>query len=259
MSKKIVAIIQARMGSTRLPGKVLMPIVQRPVLWHIVNRLRNVKEINCIVIATSDTEKDNKIEEFCHQYQIHCFRGSEEDVLDRFYKAAESFNAEYLIRITGDCPLIDPDLISELINYFFKNNYDHCGIATGAGATQEGFTGKFPDGLDAEIFTMNALKTAWQEAKELLYREHVTPFIWKQPQRFKIGLFKCSDGDYSNFRWTLDNIEDYELIKWIYEQLYPIKTDFNMNDILDLLEKRPEYFEKNKHLLGQEGYEQFWK
>ena len=256
---KIVAIIQARMGSSRLPEKVLMPIVGKPVLWHIANRLRCVKKINKIIIATSNTEKDDKIEEFCQKYEINCFRGSEEDVLDRFYRAAEQFSADYLIRITGDCPLVDPSLVSTLIDFFLNDNFDHCGIATGAGFAQEGFIGRFPDGLDTEIFTLNALKTAWLEAKGSMFREHVTPYIWKQPDRFKIGSLKSTVRDYSEYRWTLDNIEDYELIKWIYEQLYFTKSNFNMYDIVALLEKNTEVLKKNKHLLGKEGYEQFWK
>ena len=256
---KIVTIIQARMGSTRLPEKVLMPILGKPVLWHIVNRLRNVKEINDIIIATSNSKKDDKIEDFCKANHIDCFRGSEEDVLDRFYKAALKYDPDYLIRITGDCPLIDPDLIKQLIAYFIANKFDQCGIATGAGAAQKGFVGRFPDGMDTEIFTMNALRTAWREAVGPLNREHVTPYLWKQPKRFKIGTLKSKDKDYSHFRWTLDNNEDYELIKWIYEQLYSLKNNFNMYDVLNLLEKNPGVMGKNKHLLGKEGYEQFWK
>lgn len=256
---RIVAIIQARMGSTRLPEKVLMPIVGKPVLWHIVHRIKNVKEIDTIVIATSDSNKDNRIAEFCEVNKIDCFRGSEEDVLDRFYKAAIKYNPDFLLRVTGDCPLVDPDLISELIKYYINNKFDHCGIATGAGAAREGFIGRFPDGLDAEIFTMSALRAAWREAEGQLYREHVTPYLWKQPGRFKIGSLISKDKDYSRFRWTLDNQEDYELIKWIYEQLYPVKNNFNMYDVLELLEKNTGILDKNKHLLGKEGYEQFWR
>ena len=258
MSEKLVAIIQARMGSTRLPGKVLKPIVGKPVLWHIVNRLRSVRKINEVVVATSDQANDGQIEEFCAFENIKCFRGSEDDVLDRFYKAAVFVDTTTAIRITGDCPLIDPDLISRLIDYFSDNNFDYCGIATGAGAATDGFEGRYPDGLDTEIFTMNTLNIAWQEAQGPLYREHVTPFIWKQPARFKLGTFKSEDKDYSDLRWTLDNEADYHLIQWIYEKLFQSNPGFNMYDILRLLSEYPEKLKENRHFIGKEGYEKFW-
>jgi len=258
MPEKLVAVIQARMGSSRLPGKVLKPILDKPVLWHIVNRLRSVKKINEIVVATSDQPNDNQIKEFCASENIKCFRGSEDDVLDRFYKAASFFNATTLIRITGDCPLIDSILIKELIKYFYKNKLDFCGIATGAGTATQGFKRRYPDGLDAEIFKMKTLSIAWEEATESLYREHVTPFIWKQPERFKLGTLKSKKNDYSDLRWTIDNKEDYLLIKWIYENLYPVKKNFNMHDVLELLEKHPKKIQENKKFIGREGYEKFW-
>ena len=258
MSEKLVAIIQARMGSTRLPGKVLKPIVGKPVLWHIVNRLRSVIKINEVVVATSDRAKDDQIEKFCAFENIKCFRGSENDVLDRFYKAAVFVDATTVIRITGDCPLIDPSLINCLIDYFFNNKFEYCGIATGAGVAIDGFEGRYPDGLDTEIFTMKTLKVAWLESKGPLYREHVTPFIWKQPERFKLGTFKSEDKDYSDLRWTLDNEEDYHLIKWIYEKMFPSNPSFTMYDVLRLLSEHPEKFEENRHFIGKEGYEKFW-
>ena len=257
MTNKITAIIQARLGSTRLPGKVLKPIAGKPLLWHIVNRLKSVNKIDEVVIATSNQANDNKIKDFCASENITCFRGSENDVLDRFYKAALSANAGTVIRITGDCPLIDPNLIGKLIDYFFEKGFDFCGIAAGAGVAKDGFVGRYPDGLDAEIFLINALKIAWQEARGLLYREHVTPFIWKQPKKFKLGTLKSEDKDYSDFRWTIDNEEDYRLIQWIYEKLFPTNPNFNMYDVLRLLSEYPEKLKENKHFIGKEGYEKF--
>lgn len=258
MTNKTIAIIQARMGSSRLPGKVLKSILDKPVLWHIVNRLRSVKKIDEIIVATSDQANDGQIEKFCAFENIKCFRGSENDVLDRFYKAAVFVDATTLIRITGDCPLIDPDLISQLIVFFFENKFDYCGIAAGAGVAIDGFEGRYPDGLDAEIFTVQALTIAWREGQGQLYREHVTPFIWKQPDRFKLGTFKSEDKDYSDLRWTLDNEEDYHLIQWIYEKLVPANPIFNMYDVLRLLSKHPEKLKENRHFIGKEGYEKFW-
>lgn len=256
---KIIAIVQARMGSTRLPEKVLMPLEGKPVLMHIIDRLNSVPQIDQVVVATSISKNNDKILEFCKTQGIECFRGSEDDVLDRFYKTAGQFKAENYIRVTGDCPLLDPKLLENLINYFFDNKLDYCGIATGAGVADKGFIGRFPDGLDAEIFTFHTLERAYHEAEGKQFREHVTPYIWKNPDKFKLGVFMSKDKDYSEYRWTLDNIEDYNLIKWIYSKLYLQKPKFNMFDILNLLESNKELMKKNIHLIGKEGYEEFWK
>ncbi len=255
---KIIAIVQARMGSTRLPEKVLMPLEGKPVLMHIIDRMNSIPQIDKVVVATSISANNDKIREFCKAEGIECFSGSENDVLDRFYKAAKVYPSESYIRVTGDCPLIDPALGESLINYFFEKNFDYCAIAAGAGVANEGFVGRFPDGLDAEIFNYSSLEKAYNEAKGNIFREHVTPYIWKNPDKFKLGVFMSKDRDYSEYRWTLDNIEDYYLIKWIYGKLYTENPRFNMFDILDLLENNKELMEKNKHLIGKEGYEQFW-
>lgn len=254
MPKRLIIMIQARLGSSRLPGKVLKPILGRPVLWHIINRLRRVKKADEIVVATSVQPNDDPIEGFCASENIRCFRGDESDVLDRFYKAAVFFDATTLIRITGDCPLIDPTIIDDLIDFFFKGQYDHCGIAIGPGVDENKRQERFPDGLDAEIFSMKALATSWNEAVGDEYREHVTPFMWKNSQRFKIGAYKrtSGEGDISFFRWTLDYEADYRLITWIYEQLFPQKKDFGMHDILDLASRCPEKFKSNQHAYNDE-------
>jgi spore coat polysaccharide biosynthesis protein SpsF len=258
MNHKIIAIIQARMGSTRLPGKVLMPIVDRPVLWHIVNRLKYVKPIDGIVVATSALQQDDAINKFCSREQVTCIRGSERDVLDRFYQAASAAQADIIIRITGDCPLIDPILITRLLDFQKQNALDYCGIAAGAGVASDGFYGRYPDGLDAEVFSMDALETAWKEADGDLYREHVTPYLWKHPDRFKTGVFKCRGRDFSGLRWTLDNIEDYRLISKIYEMLFAENPSFGLDDVLDLMTRTPDMFKENQQYVGKEGYENFW-
>jgi len=254
----MVAVIQARMGSSRLPGKVLMPILDKPILWHIVQRLKCVAKIDDIIIATSYMKRDDPIDHFCKNQSVTCYRGNEADVLDRFYKAAVAADAKTVLRITGDCPLIDPVLIMRLIDYYHQNNLEYCGIAAGAGVATDEFYGRYPDGLDTEIFCINALKTAWQEADGILFREHVTPYLWKHPDKFKIGILKCRESDYSQFRWTLDNQEDYLVIQKIYEKLYPENESFDMRDILDLMKLHPQIFIKNQHFVGKEGYEQFW-
>jgi len=257
--KKVVAIIQARMGSTRMPGKVLKPLLGKPMLLYIVERLRKAKGIDDVVIATSERPENDKIREFCKENHINYFSGSEENVLDRFYKAAKEDKADIVIRVTGDCPLIDPQLIEKVVEFFLENNYDFIGLATGAGVANEEFKGfRFPDGVDTEIFRFDILETAWKEAKEALETEHVTPFIWKRPERFKVYTYK-SDVDYSQMRWVVDNKEDFDLIESIYKELYSRKPNFGIQEVVNFFKKNPELLEKNKHFVGSEGYEEFWK
>jgi len=258
LNSKIIAIVQARMGSIRLPGKVLKSIQGKPMLWHIVNRLRKVDFIDDVVIATSDRTIDDIVEKIANEYGISFYRGSESDVLKRFYDAAKTANAEHVIRITGDCPLIDSPTISKLIKLYFNEGYDFCGVACGAGVANKTNINRFPDGLDAEIFSFQVLQEAHNEAFSELHREHVTPFIWQNKERYSLGTLYPENGDYSQHRWTVDNEEDFQFIKWVYDMKYLQKNDFNMYDILDLLKKHPNATKKNKHLIGQEGYEEFW-
>jgi spore coat polysaccharide biosynthesis protein SpsF len=253
-----VAIIQARLGSTRLPGKVLLEIEGKPVLLHIVNRLKRVLKVDEVIIATSTLKINSKIISFCKKNNIKYFVGSEDNVLDRFYHAALVYKPKNIIRITGDCPLLDSDLIDKLINYYEKNDFDYCGIATGAGVANKEEIFRYPDGLDAEIFKFSVLENAFKNATTKLELEHVTPFIWGNSQMFKLGVLN-SDVDYSNLRWTLDNFEDFKLIKWIYSQLYSKNNYFNMFEVIKLLEKNKQVLKTNNHLIGKEGYEIFSK
>ncbi|MBU1199382.1 MAG: glycosyltransferase family protein [Nanoarchaeota archaeon] len=258
-SARVVAFIQARMGSTRLPGKVLMPLLEKPMLSYIVERLKKAELVDEIVVATSERPENDKIREFCKKNSISCFSGSEDNVLDRFYKAAKENHADIVIRVTGDCPLIDPQLVGKLVKFFLENEYEYISLATGAGVANEEFKGcRFPDGTDTEVFNFEVLEIAWKEAKEALETEHVTPFIWKRPERFKLYSYK-SDVDYSQMRWVVDNKEDFEFIEAIYKALYPKNPNFGMNDVLDFLKRNPILLEKNKHFVGSEGYEEFWK
>ena len=253
---KLVAIIQARMGSSRLPGKILKPILNKPMLLHIVERLRRVARINEVIIATSESAKDDAVCKMANDYNITWYRGSESDVLSRFYNTAQHANADHIIRITGDCPMVDPPTITKLISLYFSERIDYCGIACGAGVLTETNINRYPDGLDAEIFSFQVLEAAHNEASSDLYREHVTPFIWKQQSRFSCSTLYAKN-DYSAYRWTVDNQRDFEFVNWIYCMLYPTNKNFHMGDILALLEHYPNAA-KNKHLIGQEGYEKFW-
>lgn len=255
--KHIVAIIQARMSSTRLPGKVLLPIMGKPVLWHIVNRLRATPGIEKIVVTTSTTSDDDKIADFAMQHEVACFRGSEDDVLDRYYYAARRFKADPIIRITGDCPFVDPEVIGHLLELYETGNYDHAGVAVGAGAIfMDG--GRFPDGLDAECFSFAALERAWREATETDDREHVTPYMWRVPGRFRTGALKA-EKDYSHLRWTVDNEADFQLVSQVYEALYQENKPFLMADILNYLDSHPELSASNRAFIGKEGYRGLWK
>ena len=235
--KMIVAILQARMSSTRLPGKVLRPLLAEPMLYRQIERIRRCTKINQLVVATSDQPEDDAIVKFCAGVDIPIYRGQLNDVLDRYYQTAITFGAEQIVRLTADCPLTDPDLIDGLVTFHQKGNFAYSSNA---------IERTYPDGLDAEIFSMLTLKTAWQEAASAMQREHVTAFIYNNPQRFSLGLYK-SNLDLSQLRWTVDYIEDFELITQIYTALYPSKPNFTTQDIMQLLDQRPE-LSKINHL-----------
>lgn len=253
-NKKILIIIQARMNSKRLPGKVLKKIMGRSVLEHIILRLGFFK--SNLVVSTSENLKDKKIVDFCKDQKIKYFVGSELDVLDRFYKTALYFKAKNIIRITADCPLVDYRLIKKLINFFFKSNYDHAGIATGAGVSNLKCN-KFPDGMDAECFKFSALKIAWEKAKKKLDREHVTPYIWKNKKKFKVGIL-IPKKNYSYYRLTIDNDEDLKFIRIIFRKLYKWNNFFSMESVVDLLRQNPLVVKLNKKYIGKENYKKIF-
>lgn len=256
-NKKVVAIIQARMGSTRLPGKVLKEIEGKPMLWHIVNRVKSSHYISQVVVATSTDNSDNNIVDFCKKYNINLYRGSLNDVLERFYYASKIYSAKIIIRITADCPLIDPAIIDKAILKYRKGNFDYFAIATGAGVAKMKIK-RYPDGLDCEIFSSKALDMAYQQAKTSDEREHVTMFMWKNPNIFKIGhLF--SSKDYSKLRFTVDHTSDLKFVRWIYGKLYSIKPLFKLTDIINLIKLNPNILKINEHNIGKEGYEKLWE
>lgn len=237
-------IIQARMGSKRLPGKVLKEVLGKPLLWYLLQRLRQCKAISQIVVATSDSKDDQAIEDFCKDNQTSCFRGSEDDVLERFYQCALYYDMDPIVRITGDCPLIEPRFVDDVVN-FYSENSDFDLVKTGP---------TYPEGFDAEIFPHKNLEAAWQEAELKSQREHVTTFLWENDQRFKIKWLALKK-DYSFFRLTVDEKIDFEVVKEVIEELYPQKdVFFNFEDIFLLYQKKPAIFWKNKHVIRNEGY-----
>lgn len=239
-----VAIVQARLGSTRLPGKALLPLVGRPILYHVVARLRHVPALAQVVVATTDRPDDEPIRAFCRDEGILVFAGSEEDVLDRYVQAAGRFDADPVVRVTADCPLIDPGVVSRAVAMYTE--------ADGALA-YVGFDTSFPDGLDVEVIALSALETAWREARLPSEREHVTPFIWKQPQRFPQDRIR-NDTDLSDQRWTVDEPEDYRLIEAIYGALYHPQRPFAMAKVLDFLKAHPDLRRVNQGIVRNEGY-----
>ena len=239
----IVAIIQARMGSTRLPGKVLACIASQPMLWHVVNRTRRAKLLDEVVVATSTDASDVPVVLFCEQEKIPCFRGSQDDVLDRYYQAAKGYQASVVVRITADCPLIDPEVVDEVIDVYLKGDYDY--VTNTAPPT-------FPDGLDTEVFSFQALERAWHEAKRQSEREHVTPYIYNHPELFRMGNV-ASGKDLSGMRWTVDEPSDLEFVRVVYEHANGML--FNMEHVIDLLERHPEFLEINSDIERNEGYQ----
>lgn len=241
----ILAILQARVSSIRLPGKVLMPILGVPMILLEIERIRRSKSIDKLIVATSVHRSDDSLANLCREHSINCFRGKLEDVLDRFYQAALQYGPEHVVRLTGDCPLIDPSVIDQVISFYMKNNYDYAGNA---------IEQTFPDGLDVEVLRFSCLKQVWEEAVLPSEREHVTPFIHKNPELFSIGHYRNSI-DLSNLRWTVDEPLDFELITKIYESIYPDNPRFSMQDILCFLEKEPELKHYNTVFLRNEGYQ----
>jgi spore coat polysaccharide biosynthesis protein SpsF len=241
---KTTAIIQARMGSNRFPGKVLKSIVGRPMLWHIVERVRAVASIAEVIVAVPDNPGNEVLRRFCADNQIAVFAGSETDVLDRYYRAAQQFKADPILRITADCPLADPQLIERLIQTYGGGRYDHIGVASGAGARLL-HEGRFPDGLDAECFGFSALDRAWHEATDPRDREHVTRYIWNNKKIFHCGVL-TADVVYPKLRLTVDHPEDFELVTKIYESLYSEGMPFELSDVMKFLEENPGLVDLNR-------------
>lgn len=233
---RIVLIDQARMSSTRLPGKILKQVLDKPLLLYQIERLKRAKRLSQIVIATTVNPQDDIIANTAKEQGVSVYRGSEEDVLQRYAETAKQFQADFIVRITSDCPLIDPAIIDACIEQFLKSpQYDY--ISNTLDLT-------FPRGMDVEVFTQKALQTAHEKAKRTPEREHVTPYIYQHPDIFKIGHFKNSE-NLSQYRLTVDTQEDFDLIKMIIESLYPKDPEFNLEKIIKLLGKHPEWAEIN--------------
>jgi spore coat polysaccharide biosynthesis protein SpsF len=236
----VVTIIQSRMGSTRLPGKVLLDLAGEPMLTRIVNRVQRAETVNSIVIATTPSQADESILHLCTLKNWHCFRGSENDVLDRYYQAAKKHHADVIVRITADCPLIEPTVIDQVVQSFLECQPE-VDYASNILSPRT-----FPRGLDTEVFSFAALEKTWQQAMgDPGWREHVTSYIYSHPDQFHLRRF-TSQVDYSHLRWTVDTPEDLAFVRNVYE--YFRNDEFSWRDVLSLLELHPEWLEINRHI-----------
>jgi spore coat polysaccharide biosynthesis protein SpsF len=240
----VVAIIQARMSSTRLPGKVLTPLAGRPVLAHVVERIRHCRHIDQIVVATSVDGSDDAIEAWCQGAAVACHRGSLHDVLDRYHQAGLAHGADVIVRITADCPAIDPAIVDEVVQGYLSGGYEFFGLA-----------GEFPDGLDCTVFAASAIARAWRESTLPSDREHVGPYIEHHPEWFKCGGLHKFSG-LSHLRWTLDEPRDLHLLQAIFGELDrgPGAAPFGAADVLALLARRPHLTTINSGIFRNEGY-----
>lgn len=235
---RIVAIIQARMGSTRLPGKILKQVMGKPLLEYQIERIKRSSHIDEIVIATTVKEADLPIVELCKQLNVACFRGSEEDVLARYYGAAVQYDADVVVRLTSDCPIIDPAVIDRVISFFLEHDVDY------ASNTLER---TYPRGMDTEVLSFDVLKHAHLHAAGRAEREHVTPYIYMNKEQFRIGQLRY-ERNISQHRWTVDTSEDLELVSRIISSLYPVNPKFALKEIVALLEERPDWILLNAHV-----------
>ncbi|MBN1547485.1 MAG: glycosyltransferase family protein [Syntrophaceae bacterium] len=235
-----VAIVEARMNSSRLPGKVLKPILGKPMLELLVERIKQARRVDQIVVATTDSTSDDPIEALANRLNVGCFRGSEDDVLDRVLQAARRYSADIIIEITGDCPLIEAQKIDQMLISYQHMRYDFM---------MNRFDGSYPPGLGLRIFRKETLEKVNRLTQDPVDREHVTLYVWEHPELFSIYSFQNNlDQKYWNIRMTVDNEEDFIFIKAIFSALYPRNPKFGLYDIIDLLERKPELMDINRHI-----------
>ena len=240
---KTIAIIQARMDSTRLPGKVLKKLGNMLVIERVAARLSECKSLDDLVVATSTENTDDELASWCDNNQIKVFRGSLHDVLDRYYRAAIHYKAENIVRITGDCPLIDPQIVDKVVEEFQAGSFDAAGLH-----------GEFPDGLDCQVFSIKAIKTAWQKATLATDREHVGSYIERtNPRLFRLCKVELFRG-LAHHRWTLDEPLDFEFLSSLLKLLEAKHENFYTNDVLECLEQSPELLKINSSIMRNAGY-----
>jgi len=236
----IAGIVAARMESTRLPEKALFEICGKPVIQIMTERMKPARKLDRIIIATSNNKKDDLIENFCKENGIECYRGSEESPVDRYKKISDSIGADVIAKFGADCPLIDPKVIDHVIDIYLNNNYDYVSNYGPPPKT-------YPEGSTLDVYSSKTLTEAYNEAKKPSELEHISPFICNRPKRYKLYRVDYKK-DISNYRFSLDYQEDFQVIKSIYEALYPINPLFTLEDIISWLDSNPEIFKINSHI-----------
>lgn len=246
---KLVTVVQARTGSSRLPGKVLLPVQGKTLLERMAERVQAAKHSGVVVVATTTDPSDDEVAALCKKTGLNCFRGHPTDLLDRHYQAAKEYGAQAVVKIPSDCPLIDPQVIDRVLGAYLATPDQWDYLSNLHPAT-------YPDGNDVELMPFSVLEAAWKEATLPMEREHTTPFIWERPERFRIGNIAWESGlDYSmSHRWTIDYKEDYEFIRAVYDELFPTNPVFALNQILDLLTRKPELRQINEMHVGVNWY-----
>ncbi len=240
----ITAIIQARVGSTRLPNKIFADISGKPLIFHVINRLKQSKKIDHLVIATTHNPLDNAVESWAIQNKIDCFRGDEENVLSRFYYAAKKFKANIIVRITADDPFKDYEIIDKVIEKLINENLSFA---------YNNKPATFPEGLDTEVFTFEALEKAFNESTDSFEKEHVTQYFYRNPSLFKQQNI-LNEKNLSYLRWTIDDERDLEMAKTVYDNLFHKNNVFLTNEILQLIDKHPEISTINQNVERSEMY-----
>ncbi len=243
VKKEVVAIVQARRGSSRFPDKVIKEIAGKPMLFHVLRRVKNAELASKVVLATTTDPRDKLLANIAKAAGTETYFGNTDDVLDRYYQAAKKFRAANILRVTADCPVTDPSIIDSVIRKFSNAK---CEYASNAWA--------FPEGLGVEVFTFDALKKAWTEAKLISEREHVTPYMWKNPRLFKLAEFKGKP-NFPHLRLTVDYEVDLKLVAKLYHHLFESNPFFGYHDILSLLERYPKLSQINRGIPRREGYQ----
>ncbi len=246
---KIVTVIQARMSSSRLPQKVNLPLAGKPLLVRMIERVSSSKYCGTVVIATTVDESDDSLVKICEENNFNFYRGHPTDLLDRHFKVSLEYDADAVVKIPSDCPLIDPNVIDQVLKFYTDNSDRYDYVSNLHPAT-------FPDGNDVEVMSLPTLKVAWENATKSFEREHTTPYLWENPDKFRLGNVVWETGlDYSmSHRFTIDYMEDYLFIKAVYDELYDGNTNFSLNDILELLQRKPEIKKINEKYNGVNWY-----
>jgi len=253
MPARVIAIIQARMGSSRLPGKVLLDIAREPMLTRVIARTSRAATVDGVLMATTTDASDDPVAASCDSMGVPCTRGSLHDVLDRYYQAAKQASADIVVRITADCPVIDPDLVDDCVNALVSGSFDFS-----CNRLPPPFTRTYPIGLDTEVCTFVALEKAWKESEETFHREHVMPYLYEgvelsaasdqlstgtSPRGFKIAQLH-NTVDYGSYRWTVDTPEDLEFMRQVYAR-FEGRDDFSWIEVLDLVHAEPDLMKIN--------------